>query len=61
MDPNIANPAARAMAALTLNTRLRNSLSGSTGSAACLADSHQAPTSTTDPANSPMITGEPHG
>lgn len=59
--PNSANPAARLIPALTLNTEFRNSRSGSTGSAAYRADSHQPPRSTTEPANRPMITAESHG
>src|SRR6516165_9905958 len=59
--PNIAKPAARPIADDTENTELRNSRNGSTGSAARRADSHQPKSSTTEAANSPMITAESHG
>jgi hypothetical protein len=49
------------MAALTLNTGLPNRRSGSTGSAAYRADSHQRRARITAPANNAMITAEPHG
>ena len=61
IEPNNAKPAARLIAALTRNTGLRNSRSGSTGSAARRSASHQPTMNTTDAANSPMISGEPQG
>jgi hypothetical protein len=59
--PNIANPAARLIAEDTVNTELRNRCSGSTGSAARRADSHQRNSSTAEAMNRAMITPEPHG
>ena len=60
IEPNIANPAARLIAAQTVNTRLRNSRSGSTGSDARWAENHQPMRNTMAAANSPMIVGEFH-
>ena len=58
--PNMANPAVKPTAELTENTGLRNSRSGSTGSAARRADHHQPTASTTAATPRPQITGEPH-
>jgi hypothetical protein len=59
--PNIAKPAANPMPEPTVNTLFRNRFNGKTGSAACRADNHQPASSTAEPQNRPMITGELHG
>ena len=59
--PNIAKPAARLIAEAIVNTELRNSRSGSTGSAARRADRYHRNSMTAEAANRPMITPEPHG
>jgi hypothetical protein len=57
--PNIANPAVKLIAELTENTGLRNSRSGSTGSAARRANHHQPTASSTAATPRPTMTGEP--
>jgi hypothetical protein len=54
----MAKPAARPIAEETEKTELRNSRSGSTGSAAYLAEKYQVTRKSTAATNRPMITGE---